>query len=401
MMINVLSAALRNAYVINSFSAGAPAPAPADDLNSRLIHHQQHAGFMPHGDSLPAVLGGSQHFHHQTEPRSGSNPDLLPWQARQLRENLAMEYARMSLDSVQATTRSDLASHSRRLSDAEIAYHMGMSDSQTRASMSDLSSRMSLSDVARLSLSDFSGMSNSESSSQPGIWQHPGVHASNMAGPISGSFLHQHNQQMTNGQDSHSLAGSGHYYQGDAMQQQAASQTTPLLQHQWAPYATAPSFPSSSTPYPSCLDAKTSRSGTKSSAFAQKHGDASARNGQASPVGPADHSDATIRPSLMTHWQQQQAGRGSSDHMPKNEQPSQAEQLVGNVFGNLDDQPSGHRAGSIPPGFSHHSVPALSGSLNGHQEDLLLNGLPTDARSSSDSSRFSMDSLRRSIESSR
>lgn len=406
MMINVLSAALRNAYVINSFSAAAPVhgrpqhAASAEESNAgyaQMPHafqdqqqQQQAALSLPSGDARALLYGSfQQHGPQQVEPRSNSNPELAPWQANSLRQSLAMEYARMSMDSMHSGGPSD----PRRMSNAELAYHMSLPDSQLgRGSNSDYS-RMSLSDTAaRLSLSDYSSrMSLSESSGQgSGLWQ---------TGPSPSSAILQ---QRAFGQDSNIFRST--FYHTEAMQPRAPCQSQSSVPHHWSPYGMPPSLPASSQPHPGSLDVNEPL----------PYGQPPIYPPSTQPFSRSGHEvrEPTIRASLMDHWHQQSM---------LNQQPRPSLESAPSIDQHPWPVPA-HAGGAVLPG-SRDLRPqppmqqqATSGTVRenpaGAAPAVQRMGMPQDplqaaaaaeaaARSSSESSRFSMESMRRSIESAR
>lgn len=413
MMINVLSAALRNAYVINSFSAATPVHArpqhgaAADESTAgyaQMPHafqqeqQQQAALSLAPGDARALMYGSlpqhgfQQHGPQQGEPRSSSNPELPPWQANTLRQSLAMEYARMSMDSMHSGGPVD----PRRMSNAELAYHMSLPEGQLgRGSNSDYS-RMSLSDTAaRLSLSDYSSrMSLSESSGQgSGLWQ---------AGPSPSSAILQ---QRAFGQDSNIFRST--FYHTEAMQPQRSpcqSQSS-SVPHHWSPYGMPPSLPASSQPQPGSHDVNEPL----------PYGQPPIYPPSTQPFGPRagqEVREPTIRASLMDHWHQQSM---------LNQQPRPSLESAPSIDQHPWPAPA-HGGGTAPPGARDFrpQLPAQQQASSGSVRDNLGGastaghrmGLPQDplqgaataeaaARSSSESSRFSMESLRRSIESAR
>ncbi|KAK9835469.1 hypothetical protein WJX74_000871 [Apatococcus lobatus] len=417
MMINVLSAALRNAYVINSFSTAAPVRgqlqqvASAEDMSTRygqLPHtfqqeqQQQAALSLPAGDARALMYnaGLQQHVPQQVEPRSNSNPELAPWQANSLRQSLAMEYARMSMDSMQSGPPPD----PRRMSNAELAYHMSLPDSQlSRGSNSDYS-RMSLSDTAaRLSLSDFpSRMSLSESSAQgSGLWQ---------AGPSPSSAILQ---QRASGQDGNIFRSTFYHTEGMQPRSSRQAQSSPLPHH-WSPYGMPPSLPQSGQPHP----------GTPNVNEPMPYGQPPIYSPSTQPFGRAsnDIREPTIRASLIDHWQQQpslhHATRMSLESAPSIDQHPWAVPYAASagansaaLLGNRESRPAVGTANAAQQQqqASAGNVRDISGGLTSAGPRM---GMPQDpmqaavaaeaaARSSSESSRFSMDSLRRSVDSAR
>ena len=393
MMINVLSTALRNAYVMNSFSAAGtqhqaqPQPAPADQgpRYSQGPHAPLPGAYpQPQGGSLPAMFGQPPEMEH----RSSSTPELEPWQASQLQENLALQYARMSLDSM----RSGAPSDPHWFNDAEAVYRMSLPNTpQTRHSMSDThSNRMSLSDLStRFSLEN-ARMSMSESSGQPGLWQ--------PAPNPSSAIL----QQRANGQDGNVFRSA--LYQTEAMLHRPPGQAqASVMQQQWNPYSMGPSLPPHTQPHPGALDG---HEPPIHPSYGMPLGLSS--NGQ-SYRGSSDAFGPSIRASLMDHWQQNGAGQSSRRPSSSSANRSSIDQQLywaaQNGHGHSSSQEAaahaaGHQAGpsSALNSMRRADAPHQQAGPHPHLDHPQAPAPETAPRSSSDSSRFSMDSLRRSLD---